>query len=249
MTIRVLALCTALFAACAGAAVADPVRVNATLTANFLDGVHNTGVTTDRITLVPIPLASVDARWRALSLHLEGLPSVTFGYGPNGENAQSTRLSLLNPALRYAITPQTFIGLGQTIYNQATYYGGVNPLVVGVAQEQYSRVTGIRYEIGHAIRLSATTHLDGTFAINPAMQGLEYSVVAFGRSTRILADPEVASQIDTVVNIEHRTKHGAFIYGLRYLNYAAKYRATGTPFNGKLSDQNTGFLPTIGYRF
>jgi hypothetical protein len=230
------------------AARADAIDLSAALSANFLDGKHDTGETADRIDFVPLPLASLDARWRAVSVHLEALPAVTFGYGPNGENAQSTRLSILNPAVRYALTAHTFVGVGQTIYNQATYYDGLDPLVAGITREQYSRVTGIRYEAGQTFDLGSRTNVVVTAALNPAMQGLEYSVVSFGAGPQTLADPESATQIDASATIVHHLAHGDFFFGVRYLNYSARYRAAGTPFDGKLSDRNVGLLPLAGYR-
>lgn len=38
------------------------------------------------------------------------------------------------------------------------------------------------------------------------------------------------------------------LYGLRYLNYTAQYRAAGTPADLALSDHNVDIIPVIGYR-
>ena len=59
------------------------------------------------------------------------------------------------------------------------------------------------------------------------------------------SDPENAAQVDLAARFSHRlSKHGALLYGLRYLNYSARY----DDFPGQLADRNVGFAPQLGYR-
>ncbi len=58
------------------------------------------------------------------------------------------------------------------------------------------------------------------------------------------ADAETAAQVDLSARIAHRVgRHGELLYGLRYLNYGARYSGSGD-----LADRNVGIAPVLGYR-
>jgi hypothetical protein len=240
----------ALLVASASPSFADPIQTSLTLSVNPLTGEHVSGGDIDRVDFAPLPLAEIESRWHGTSIHVEGLPSVTFGYGSNPDGAQSTRLSIVNATVRQSIGAGWFVGVGQTIYNQRTDYGeqsGYRYYAYGLAatyiygdEIQDSRVTGLRLEVGREVHWGATS-LAFDAAFNPAMHGVQYTEFA----NLSLPDPEAAAQTDLSLRIGHRlSRHGELFYGLRYLNYTAHYVAPGNP----LSDRNVGFAPTIAYR-
>ncbi|HTW83890.1 MAG TPA: hypothetical protein VMD91_07480 [Candidatus Sulfotelmatobacter sp.] len=263
LSVLAAAACVAL--ACSGA-LADPLQAAFTLSINPLDGGHEVGNgQVDRVDFAPLPLADLEVRWRGESVHVEGLPSVTFGYGSNPDGAQSTRLSIINATFRQQLGAGFFAGFGQTIYNQRTDYGnqigvryyagpGVTSFIDG-DEIQDSRVTGPRLELGkHWTRGRDSVEL--VAAVNPTMHGVQYTQVGILGESCIyhvgcrfyeptFADPEIAAQTDLSLRVGHRlSKHGDLLYGLRYLNYTAHYALPGDP----LADRNVGFAPTIAYR-
>jgi hypothetical protein len=245
------------------AVAADPVDVHAGITLDFIDGKHESGAGIARLTFVPLPLIDADARYRRTALHLEGLPSVTFGYGSNSlEGAAATRLSILNASLRQYLSPALFVGIGQTIYNQRTYYDVSSQTTRLRTLSQESRVTGLRFEAGLDHTFSPTTRARFVAAVNPVMHGVQYSTIATTRRsctvindptlpacpTNELTDPERSAQADVSISFTRRLHSGELVYGLRYLDYVARYSAIGTPADGSLADRNVGFMPLIGYR-
>lgn len=59
------------------------------------------GGNVDNLNFVLIPIFEIESRYRRTRLRLENIPSVPFSYGDN--NAQSTRLGVLNVSLRQAL--------------------------------------------------------------------------------------------------------------------------------------------------
>jgi len=256
----VLVVCTLL----AQPAAADPITLRAGINLDFLDGKHETGGGAARITFIPLPLVDADARFRRTSLHLEGLPSVTFGYG-NGsiEGASSTRLSLFTGTLRHYLTGSFYVGVGQTLYNQRTAYNVLQQTTPFRTLSQESRVTGARFEAGLDRPISSSTHMRIVVALNPVMHGVQYSTVAtavracsFNSATPApascplteLADPERASQADISITFAKHLHHGELVYGLRYLDYVSHYSEVNQPGDGLLADRNVGVMPVIGWR-
>jgi hypothetical protein len=248
-------------------ASADPFEASLTLSINLLEGEHNIGDgEADVILLAPLPLAELDLRQGRESIHLEGLPSVTFSYASNPDGAQATRLSLVNATFRHALGRGWFVGFGQTVYNQSTYYGqeygerfyaySIASVFADGAETQYSRVTGPRLEVGRSF-VRGRNRVEAVVGVNPSMHGVQYTQVATGEFTctsfehgcvqyvPTYANPEAAAQVDLSLRVAHRTsRHGELLYGLRYLNYSAHYVAPMSP----LSDRNVGFAPVIAYR-
>jgi hypothetical protein len=247
-------------------ASADPFEASLTLSINLLNGQHNIGDgEADRIILGLLPLAELDLRDGRESIHLEGLPAVTFGYASNPDGAQATRLSLINATFRHALGRGWFVGFGQTVYNQSTYYGAeygerfyaysIASVFADGAETQYSRVTGPRLEVGRSF-VRGRNRVEVVVGVNPSMHGVQYTQVATGEFTcsfsgacvqyvPTYANPEGAAQTDFSLRVARRTsRHGELLYGLRYLNYSAHYVAPLSP----LSDRNVGFAPVIAYR-
>ncbi|MGD0051103.1 MAG: hypothetical protein ABSD03_04680 [Vulcanimicrobiaceae bacterium] len=245
---------------------ADPFEASLTLSINLLEGQHNIGDgEADAILFAPLPLAELDLREGRESIHLEGLPSVTFSYASNPDGAQATRLSLINATFRHALGHGWFLGFGQTVYNQSTYYGeeygerfyaySIASVFADGAETQYSRVTGPRLEVGRSF-VRGRNRVEAVVGVNSSMHGVQYTQVATGEFTCSVgrgcvqyvptyANPEGAAQVDLSLRVARRlSRRGELLYGLRYLNYSAHYVAPLSP----LSDRNVGFAPVIAYR-
>jgi hypothetical protein len=267
---RIAVIAAALFSWTAAAACAEPVETSFSLTVNALNGKHEiNGGQGDTLGFAPLPLGELTLRRGSESLRVEGLPPVTFGYSNLGDGAMSTRLSIVNATLRHTFAGGWFVGVGQTVYNQFTTYASSNStffyergfvsLPINGNEAQYSRVTGPRFELGQGFGLGPE-HLDVSAAVNPHMHGVQYTRIptfnriCSGRGTsrtcgpyivQTFADPENAAQVDLAARFSHRlSKHGALLYGLRYLNYSAHY----DDYPGQLADRNVGFAPQLGYR-
>jgi len=265
---RAAVIAAALLSWTAAAASGEPVETSLSVTVNALDGRHEVnGGESDRLNFAPLPLGELTVRRGADSVRLEGLPPVTFGYSNLG-NAMATRLSIVNATLRHTFAGGWFAGVGQTVYNQYTNYGSGNgnfvyqrgflTIPINGDESQYSRVTGARFELGHAFQLGPE-RLEISAAANPHMHGVQYTRIpgslttcqftttgyACVQSVETFSDPENAAQVDLAARFTHRlSKHGSLLYGLRYLNYSARY----DDFPGQLADRNVGFAPQLGYR-
>jgi hypothetical protein len=265
---RFAVLTTALFLSAAAAACAEPIETTAALSVNGLIGEHEVSRGhRERLSLAPLPLAEITFRRGAQSIRLEGLPPVTLGYFAKG-GASSTSLSILNATLRQAFQGGWFVAVGQTVYNQNTTYGsrpgdyvvrGFDIIDINGAYSQYSRVTGIRLEVGRVAQ-AGVNRLEYAAAVNPRMHSITYtriptffhdcppgatSIAQCTQHIETFADGENAAQIDLIARVAHRvSKNGEILLGLRYLNYTAHY--DDNP--GQIADRNVGFAPAVGYR-
>lgn len=255
-----LAIAAFLTLVCSVPALADTVRTSVGLTIDALSGKHEIAEgRVDNISFVPIPIIELESRYRRTQVRLENIPSVPFTHGDR--NSQSTRLGVLNTSIRQFVGQNWFVGLGETLYNQHTFY----PVDFNAdgSSEQYSRVAGASVEIGRTFALPHASTLELRLGGNPSMHGVQYSR---GRSTicvpigngvvvpscfvyRVSAVAERAVQVDLGLRLMRPLWRGDAILGIRYLNYSAHY-VTGNVYYGdtQLADRNVGILPLIGYR-
>jgi len=97
-----LAIAVFLTLTCSVPAHADTIQTSVGVTIDALSGKHEVaGGNVDNVNFVPIPIFEIESRYRRTHLRLENIPSVPFSYGDN--NAQSTRLGVLNVSLRQAL--------------------------------------------------------------------------------------------------------------------------------------------------
>lgn len=268
---RVVALTVALALSHATCAAADPVVTSFALTFNALDGQHViNGSTTARFDFVPLPLAELTLRHRRDELHLEGLPPVAFSYTTgSGIGATTTRLSIANATYRRGIRGGWWLGAGVTLYNQHTTYASQSGTIytrfgtngrpssiypIAGSEEQFSRVSGARFELGRGWRIGSTT-LEASAALNPVLHAVQWTYVPTPAQfpctppacspNPTFADPERGSQLDLGVRVARPVRsRGLFLYGLRYLHYSAHYEAEP----GLLADRNLGIAPLVGYQ-
>lgn len=234
------------------------------LTINALDGAHeiHRGAVS-RLNFAPLPLAELRLRRDKDAVVFEGLPPAAFSYeGDAGIGRTTTRLSIFDAVYRRSIGDGWWVGAGETLYNQHTTYAqqpnaiytrylpgtevpGAVYALAG-AEEQWSRVSGARYEAGRAWRRGAT-RFTAVAAVNPAMRGVQYTYVPTGTTAGpTFADPERASQLDLRLDAARPAgPRGELVLGLRYLHYSGRY----VDHPGQLADRNVGIAPLAGYRF
>ena len=239
---RHLALALALFSCAPNIAAADPVTVTTGATVDALTGKHDDGDTVQHITLLPVPILEAEVRASNAILRVEGLPPLAATV-----QDETTQLSLLNASIR-GIVPgdHAYVGIGETLYNQQTAGG---PFAVQPYQIHSSRVTGMRLEAGAMTRLRPNDRLQFDIAYNPVMHGIVHTAYQEPLYLPITVnDPEQATQIDIKLWRVISHGRGQFIYGLRYINFTARYVEARTSLDGSLADRNVGLLPLVGYR-
>lgn len=159
------------------------------------------------------------------------------------------------------------VGIGQTLYNQQTtqtlktvshgmllWNGHAVPVTFANERSQIdaSRVPGMRYETQVSLPLGQV-HLTASLALTPSMHAVIHECLCL-RSTQTSAifnrsysfsqdaqEAETASEVDASVGFTHRIGKFKLTWGLRYLNYIARYDSTRA-----LADRNTLVLPFIG---
>jgi hypothetical protein len=226
-----------------------------------------------RTSFAPLPLGELTFRHGHDSLRIEALPAVTLPVFqgsrvglPDG-SLQSVKLAIVNATYRRAFAGGWFVGAGETVYNQASDFGEVRSFEYlspgqfisadDASLEQRSRVVGARFEAGRSVAVGRD-RFEAWVAANPSMHGLQYTRVngyagaftCFSNGctpdaiSLTAADSETAAQVDASARIAHRVgKHGELLYGVRYINYTARYGNSG-----EFADRNVGIAPVLGYR-
>jgi hypothetical protein len=216
-----------------------------TVTLNPLIGTHESFNDTTHPPPVPVPLLGIRHRTGPFEIEISGLPDVASVHSSDAiQGRTSTRLSIFDGTVRVWDPLDRFsVGIGETIYNQGTHYlDGVE--IAGVGETQFSRVVGANYELGYHVPIGAG-RIEARFTYTPVMLGTQYTIYDVPTYFR-RADPERADQVDTEVRYVRRVgQRSSVIFGLRYVNYTARYDEP----NGGLSDRNVGLLPSFGYRF
>ena len=173
-----------------------------------------------------------------LALHLEGIPVVSIpDTRPSVAYGQATpKLGILNTDAEYAIDPlgYTWLGVGETIYNQRT------PLPAK-AQEVSSRLAGARYVLRYRKPLHNAHFVEAFVGATPYLGGSDVYVYLDGSPNTI--KPERASEIDASLEFGYTHRNTQWLFGLRTLNFTARYPATGAA-----ADRNVGFGPVVEWR-
>jgi hypothetical protein len=218
------------------AATPDPSYVG--IQGLLLTGVHR-DVSGSQYGLGAGPLLQVHAGGRRVAVHLEGIPVVSIpGTRPSVAYGQATpAIGIFNGDAEYALDRRSrwWIGLGETIYNQRT------PLP---AQQQVvsSRLSGVRYVLRYRRALSATHFVEAAVGAAPYLGGSDVYVFTGGISPAIVK-PERASEIDASAAYGITHHHSQWLFGLRTLNFTARY-----PVTGLAADRNVGFGPAVEWR-
>lgn len=204
---------------------------------------------------IPVPMFSVRVPVKRFAIFAEGVPPIgPVSYGDGAGNTQGTKISYMLAEARYRLPGDRLeIGAGTTLVNQATFY--YRPYVM--VNEQSSRVAGFRFSA--AVRfentLRASTEL--RVGLSPSMHGLQYShfrypieicrpfPISGGPSAGCTAlrgvnDPELASLVDVRATRGQRFGRYTLRYGMRYINYSARF------VNGAAADRERLIMPFVG---
>lgn len=244
-------------------------RLSVGITLNAASGAHVESSGAVQIPLVPVPIFSVNVPMNRFSVRAEMLPPfgpIAFHNGPL--NLHSTKLGYAAGAIFYAIPGTgTRLGIGATLINQQTGYSqsSTYPIIAfpsgtpigtftnGEVQTSRSRVAGARFALVQRLTSFANGSLDFALAVSPSMHATVYKdnvytdsistpgfsgTHAFGISGKA---PETASLVDMQIEVRRRFNRLTLTYGLRYINYAAKFDRSGM-----LADRNLLLLPFAG---
>jgi hypothetical protein len=173
-----------------------------------------------------VPLLELRARHGPFEVDLGGLPPVASVRSYNVvQGYTSTRLSIFEGIARVWDPLHRFsAGIGQTLYNQGTHYLDFVE-IAGTGETQFSRVTGATYQVGYGVPYRRG-RIEAVFNYAPVMLGTQHTIYDVAVYTRAI------------------NERAELIFGLRYVNYTARYAEP----HGGLSDRNVGLLPTFGYR-
>ncbi len=263
---RVLIALVAFFCLLHCRAQAEQPSVGITLNAAIGTHVESSG--TAQIPLAPVPIFSLQLPMRRFSIRAEVLPPfgpIAFHNGPL--DLHSTKLGYAAGALFYAIPgTRTRLGIGATLINQQTGYSRsssipfysnhgqvIGALTTNEVQTNRSHVAGARFVLVQQLARTPNGSLDVAIAVSPSMHATIYKDVVYTNSITIgsYADtdtfgvsgkaPETASLVDLQIESRRRFNRLTLTYGLRYINYAAKFDVTGY-----LADRNRLLLPFAG---
>lgn len=203
---------------------------------------------------VPVPMFWASIPVKRFTIFAEGVPPIgPVSYADGRGTTQATKISYMTFEGRWNFDGGRFaLGAGSTLVNQATYYGFRDPV-----NEQASRVAGFR--VSAAARLEQSLHADTEFrmAFSPSMHGVQrsylrypafvcpptFSPIAACHVVTDVNDSELASLVDLQAARRQHFGRYALRYGIRYINYSARYP------NGNAADRERLVMPFVGMEF
>jgi hypothetical protein len=184
---------------------------------------------------------------RRFAIFAEGVPPIgPVSYADGRGTTQATKISYMTLEGRWHLPGDRFtIGAGSTLVNQATFYSRFDPV-----SEQSSRVAGFRISAQARVENTLRATTDFTAAFSPSMHGIQHSYFRFPaisctptkgcRTFTSADDSELASFVDLQAAHGRRFGHYTLRYGLRYINYSAKYP------DGWAADRERLIMPFVG---
>lgn len=234
-SVSVFALAAAfVFAAIAPAAAQTRIYIGAQ--ALLLTGTH-TDVAGTQHGIAGGAILQAGVQGRRVALRLEGIPPVSLPQKPSAFYGQATpQFSLIDGAVRIAVDPQAhwWLGAGATVINQRT------PLP-NISQVVSSRLAGIRAELGFRTPLRNAHFFEASLGATPHLTGsdlYEYSI-----PHPPVVKPEIAAEEDAMVAFGIERARYEWLFGLRSINFSAKYALTG-----EAGDRNNGGGAVVEYR-
>ncbi len=185
------------------------------------------------------PLIQAHVGLHRFALHLEGIPVVSIpGTRPSVAYGQATpAIGIFNGQAEYAFDRQgfTWIGFGETIYNQRT------PLPAK-SQTVSSRLAGARFALRYRRPVGAPSRfLEALVGVAPYLSGSDVYVFLDGAPNVIR--PERASEVDASLSYGITRSRNQWLFGVRTLNFTARY-----PVTGLAADRDVGIGPFIEWR-
>jgi hypothetical protein len=200
---------------------------------------------------VPVPMFTANIPIKRFAIFAEGVPPIgPVSYADGRGSTQATKLSYMAMEARWHVPGERFtFGVGTTLVNQATYYSRFTPI-----GEQSSRVAGFRFSARALVEHSLRAQTELSAAFSPSMHGIQHSYLrypaiicsphmGFCRIIKDHDDAELASLVDIGASRLQRFGRYGLRYGLRYINYSAKYP------NGVAADRERLMMPFVGLEF
>jgi hypothetical protein len=252
MRILVALLTAAVFSVAPALADSPSVGVNVDVVAGGRQ--KQSSQNTTSLPTVPVPMFFANVPIKQFSIFAEGVPPIgPVSYADGRGATQATKISYMMLEGRWRLPGGRFtLGVGTTLVNQATFYSRFTPV-----SEQASRVAGFRLSTRARIEntLRATTDLSAAFS--PSMHGIQHSYFRFPRfvctpvgphvqrchGATDADDAELASFVDLQASRGQRFGRYTLHYGLRYINYSAKYP------DGIAADRERLIMPFVGLEF
>lgn len=221
------------------AARADGITAGIAITGTH--GTHQEPGSTVDAPFIAAPVFVVDDKQRQIQLVVEGLPPI----GPirvenNGLGIKGIRLGYGDASLRFwDPSEHVAIGIGESLYVQRTTYA----LNSTVNYNDASRVVGARYEVVGQQRLGQRLRFVTTAAVNPRLHAVLTRTFDGRGSAGMFSPPaaETGSQVDLGARIERSNGDGTVAFGVRYINYSARFD------NGALADRNVFTMPFVSF--
>lgn len=202
----------------------------------FVAGVHTDTGGAQR-GVAPGALIEVGAESGRIGFRAEGIPPISLPQAPSAfYGAAIPQLSLINGAVRYAVNPAATLwaGAGETIINQRTPLPNLSQ-VVG------SRLAGVRYEMMYRKPLSGDHFVELLAGGAPRLTGSDIFIYSIPHPA--VGKPEVASEVDGQIAWGVHTRTGEFLFGLRSINFSARFAVTG-----EAADRNNGGGAMVEWR-
>lgn len=200
---------------------------------------------------VPLPAFSAKIPIGRFAISAEGVPPIgPVSYADGRGSTQATKISYMTMEGRFRLPGgRLTFGAGTALVNQATYYSRFTPV-----SEQSSRVAGFRFSATALLEQSLHAQTQVTAAFSPAMHGVQHSYFRFPRfvcypskkycrGVTDVDDAESASLVDLQASRVQRFGRYGLRYGLRYINYSAKYP------DGFAADRERFVMPFVGMEF
>lgn len=221
------------------AARADGTTAGIAVTATH--GTHEEAVSRIEAPFIPAPVLTLSHRRRLLEVVAEGLPPIgPFRVDNGGLGIKDIKLGYGDVSVRlWDPSDHVAIGVGESLYVQRTRY------MRSAILDQYdsSRVTGGRYEIVGQQHLGQTMRFVTSLAVNPRMHALLTSTFSGAGSAGAYSPPlpETGAQVDACARIERTNGNGTIAFGVRYINYSARFD------DGRLADRNVFTMPFVAF--
>ena len=234
-------VCAAFFFCSSGASNAAQTLVGGTVI--VVSGSHTEQGGTATASSIPAPIFFGTHRFGRFELEAEGIPPLgEFKVGNSPTGLKTIALSYFAPSIRYHVTSRTWVGLGETIYNQQSMYQNT-----AYTELDRSRVVGLQYQVGVIVHQTLRSSLELQLAVNPHMSANLGQQVTdfFGNGTVFVypwtSVPESGSQFDALVMNTVHYRRLELVYGLRVINLTMHFA------DGSLADQNRFTMPFIGF--
>lgn len=226
----------ALFASALTTPALAQTRIYAGAQALLLTGTH-TDIAGTQHGVAGGAILQAGVQGRRMALRIEGIPPVSLPQKPSAFYGQATpQFSLIDGAIRVAVDPQArvWLGAGATVINQRT------PLP-NISQVVSSRLAGIRAEMGLRMPLHGATFFETAIGATPHLTGND--LYEYSTPHPPVVKPEVAAEEDVLVAVGIARARYEWLFGLRTINFSAKYVLTG-----EAGDRNNGGGAVVEYR-